>query len=91
MFFKCLECCVFLECRVMHVTLQETRVRQPNTWGATCLYTIPEKLGHFVKGNTIKKRVPKFPQINVNVFSKYEHILILMAVTHSNKVGTEAK
>ncbi len=38
-----------------------------------------------------KKRFPKFSLANVNVFCKYEQILILMAATHSKKVGTEAK
>ncbi len=38
-----------------------------------------------------KKRFPKVSLTNVNVFCKYEHILILMAATHSTKDRTEAK
>ncbi len=43
---------------------------------------------YLIDKNT-NKRFPKFSLTNVNVFCKYEHILIFMAATDSKKVGTE--
>ncbi len=88
---KCLYDQTFYECKVILWDLHSLTYN-PNSRevGMFCKNAIKPRicdlfilLNFYVIDKSTKKIFPKFSPTNVNVFCKYEHILILMAATDS--------